>query len=103
MTLSDDMPVFCQRLRLARQAAGLSQKQLGMQAGLDAFVASTRINRYEQGVHQPDNGIVRRLATVLDVPVAYFFADDEGLAALILAFHRASRARRKRMLQAAAE
>lgn len=41
--------IFCKRLKEARTAAGLSQKKLGIAAGIDEFVASTRINRYEKG------------------------------------------------------
>ena len=46
--------VFSRRLKEARIKAGLSQKRLGIEAGMDEFVASTRINRYEKGVHQAD-------------------------------------------------
>lgn len=35
--------IFCKRLKEARLAAGLSQKKLGIAAGIDEFVASTRI------------------------------------------------------------
>lgn len=59
------------RLKQARLNAGLSQKMLGIEAGIDAFVASTRINRYELGIHRPDLLTVRKLAKVLDVPVAF--------------------------------
>jgi transcriptional regulator with XRE-family HTH domain len=41
--------VWRKRLKEARAALGLSQKQLGVEAGLDEFVASARINRYELG------------------------------------------------------
>ncbi|MGE4329334.1 helix-turn-helix domain-containing protein [Diaphorobacter sp.] len=72
------------RLKQARLAAGLSQKMLGIEAGIDAFVASTRINRYELGIHRPDLLTVRKLAKVLDVPVAFFFADEEDEIAELL-------------------
>ncbi|MCL2897168.1 helix-turn-helix domain-containing protein [Brenneria tiliae] len=78
--------IFCQRLKQARLAKGLSQKQLGIDAGIDEFVASTRINRYEKGVHEADTETIQRLADVLDVPLAYFYAADDELADLILAF-----------------
>lgn len=77
---------FPSRLKQARQAAGLSQKQLGIQAGIDEFAASARMNRYELGVHQPDFDTADRLAKVLRVPLAYFFADDDRVADLILMF-----------------
>jgi len=64
----------------------LSQKQLGIAAGLDQFVASTRINRYERGIHHPDPVTVQRMADALGVPAAYLFASDERLARMILAF-----------------
>jgi transcriptional regulator with XRE-family HTH domain len=82
--------VFCRRLKEARQAAGFSQKNLGIAAGIDEFVASTRINRYEQGVHEADTVTTTNLAKALDVPLAYFYAEDDRLARMILAFDKLS-------------
>ncbi|PTB19080.1 XRE family transcriptional regulator [Trinickia symbiotica] len=90
--------VFGTRLKEARLEAGLSQKQLGIEAGLDPFVASTRINRYELGVHKVDYTFAIRLATVLRVPVAFLYADDTELASLILAFGRLSKRKRADLL-----
>ena len=88
--------VWRKRLKEARLALGLSQKQLGVQAGLDEFVASARINRYEVGVHAPDYPMAVRLARVLGLPVAYLYCDNDELAQMMLAFHRASKAARRR-------
>jgi transcriptional regulator with XRE-family HTH domain len=68
------------RLKQARSAAGLSQRQLGILAGIDPSVASTRINRYELGVHVPDISIAHALAEVLKVPSAFFYAVEDDLA-----------------------
>jgi transcriptional regulator with XRE-family HTH domain len=87
--------VWRKRLKEARIATGLSQRQLGIEAGLDEFVASTRINRYEQGVHAPDYPMAIRLALVLGVPVAFLYCDSDELAQMILAFHRAPKAARR--------
>ena len=78
--------IFTKRFKQARKAKGLTQEKLGIAIGLDEFVASTRINRYERGIHQPDFQIMTQLAKALDVPAAYFFADDE-LAAKLLEWH----------------
>ncbi|MBP4051745.1 helix-turn-helix transcriptional regulator [Chromobacterium sp. TRC.1.1.SA] len=78
--------IWGMRLKEARLKAGLSQKQLGIQAGLDPSVASTRINRYELGIHKADYQIAQHLAAVLGVPTAYFYAEDDELAKWILAF-----------------
>jgi len=84
------------RLKQARLNAGLSQKALGIEAGIDAFVASTRINRYELGVHRPDLLTVRKLAQVLGVPVAFFYADeDDDIAELLLRYGQAKTSVRK--------
>ncbi|MGA7437241.1 MAG: helix-turn-helix transcriptional regulator [Luteibacter sp.] len=91
--------VFQHRLKEAREMKELSQKQLGIEAGLDAFVASARINRYEQGVHQPDLGTVERLAEALSVPPAYLFAGDDRLARMILAFSMLSETDKDRLLR----
>ncbi|GGA40639.1 helix-turn-helix domain-containing protein [Dyella nitratireducens] len=90
---------FQKRLKDIRQLRQLSQKELGILAGLDRFVASARINRYEQGVHEPDLATIARLATALDVPTAYLFADDERLARLILAFNQLTLSEKDRVLK----
>lgn len=86
MPAKRDIPVYSRRLREAREAKGLSQRSLGIEAGIDEFVASTRINRYETGVHQPDYQTLRLLAEVLGLPTAYFYAEDDRLASLIADF-----------------
>lgn len=93
--------VYSRRLKQARQVSGLSQKQLGIQAGIDEFVASARLNRYELGIHQPDFDTAGRLASVLRVPLAYFFADDDRLADMILAFAQLPKRKQDAILRAA--
>jgi transcriptional regulator with XRE-family HTH domain len=78
--------VVAKRLREARLRAGLSQRQLGIKAGIDPFAASARINQYERGKHTPDVGTAARLARVLSVPAPFLYAQDNALAAWILAF-----------------
>lgn len=90
--------IFGMRLKEARLEAGLSQKRLGIEAGLDPFVASTRINRYELGIHKVDYAFANRLAAVLAVPVAFFYADDAELARLILIFGRLPKRKRADLL-----
>lgn len=66
---------------------------------MDQFVASTRINRYERGIHEPDLATVARLAEALKVPVAYLFAEDERLANMILAFDRLTASEKDKLLK----
>lgn len=94
--------IWGHRLKVARIAAGLSQKQLGIQAGLDEFVASTRINRYETGVHKADYKIAQNLAVILNVPTGYFYTEDDALADLMLLYHRSS-TRKKALLMKTAK
>ena len=91
--------VFQRRLKQARLAQELSQRDLGINAGLDPFVASTRINRYEKGIHEPDMATVARLAAALKVPTAYLFAEDERLARMILAFEQLSATEKDQLLK----
>ncbi|HDH0831506.1 TPA: helix-turn-helix transcriptional regulator [Klebsiella oxytoca] len=82
--------IFCKRLKEARLAAGLSQKKLGIAAGIDEFVASTRINRYEKGVHEADIHTAKKLAQTLNVPLAYFYVENDQLATIVMNFDKLS-------------
>ncbi|MES2400219.1 MAG: helix-turn-helix transcriptional regulator [Pseudomonadota bacterium] len=94
---------FGVRLRTARQAIGLPQDQLGVNAGLDEGTASARISRYESGIHEPNIAFAQRLAFELKVPSAYLYAADEDLAEWILYFGQLSAKSRKSLLEMAAE
>lgn len=77
---------FPERLRQARKKAGLSQKDLGIKAGMDEGSASGRMNHYEKGRHLPDMDMLKKLANELDVPLSYFFCEDELSAELVCLF-----------------
>ncbi len=91
--------VFAQRLREVRRGAGLYQKQLGIAMGLDRFVASTRINRYERGVSWPDVSVIVKLGETLGVPPAIFFTEDDRLTEAIGLFARASKRKQDEALK----
>jgi transcriptional regulator with XRE-family HTH domain len=77
------------RLREARLKKGISQKGLGILAGIDEFSASSRINQYERNKHVPDLSIAKRLARALGVPVTFLYTDDDEIAELILLYVKA--------------
>jgi len=91
--------IFAIRLREARKARGVSQKQLGILAGVDEFVASARLNQYERGKHTPDLNIAERLARELGVPMSYLFEPEEDLATLILLLGRLSGKQRQNLIK----
>ncbi|URQ87454.1 helix-turn-helix transcriptional regulator [Pseudoalteromonas sp. SCSIO 43088] len=75
------------RLKSARKAAGLTQQQLGMALGMEPNTASARMNQYEKGKHAPDFLTMKRIAKELDVPVAYFYCENERISNLLLILH----------------
>lgn len=85
MTNKNDSP-FPKRLKEARKAAKLTQENLGRKAGIDESSASARMNQYEKGTHAPDFSMVKSIATVLKVPTAYFYCEEDELAELILKY-----------------
>ena len=91
-------PPIPKRLKDARLQTGLSQRELGIRAGIDAFTASARINQYERAKHTPDFGTAERLGKVLGVPAAYFYTREDELAELIALFGRLSAADRRNIL-----
>jgi transcriptional regulator with XRE-family HTH domain len=90
---------FPKRLKEARKAAKLSQKSLGIEAGMDAFSASARMNHYEKGRHTPDYSMLKRIAHVLKLPVAYFYTDSDELAQWIILFTQLKKSDRTKILK----
>lgn len=77
--------MFTKRLKEARLALNISQRELGRRIGLSEEVVSSRVTRYERGSSEPDFATVSKLAKELGVPVAYLLADNDVLADIILA------------------
>jgi len=97
--MSGPNAIWAKRLKEARLSVGLSQKQLGIQAGLDEFVASTRINRYELGVHKADYVIAQKLARVLQVPTSFFYEENDQLAEILIITYRLSSKHQRDLLK----
>ena len=91
-------PTIAKRLKEARLNAGLSQKQLGIAAGIDPFSASPRINQYERGKHTPDFATAKRLTKVLGVPAPFLYAEDDDIAELIMGFSALSIREKRKIL-----
>ncbi len=64
---------------------GIPQDKLGVMIGLDESVASARISRYENGIHEPSVSTARAIAEALQVPLGYLYCDDDRLAEIIIA------------------
>ncbi|WP_310736826.1 helix-turn-helix transcriptional regulator [Pseudoalteromonas sp. SG43-3] len=73
---------FTERLKEARKRMKISQKELGVNIGMDPSSASGRMNHYETGRHMPDLATLKKLASELNVPVNYFFCESEESATL---------------------
>lgn len=97
------MSVLGKRLKDARLKDGLSQEQLGLQAGLEVESASARMNRYERGTRVPSVELMERIGNVLNLPLTYFYAADEDEALLLVSFHRMSAAHKAELLEFAVE
>lgn len=97
------MSVFAKRLKEARRACGLSQEKLGVLAGIEEESASSRMNHYEKGRHEPDFSMVERLAKVLEVPEAFFYAKDDDVAWILSRFQRLKKSQRMSVVKHLAE
>lgn len=71
------------RLKQARKKAKITQKDLGIKIGMEPSSASGRMNHYEKGRHTPDITALQRMADELNVPLNYFFCEDERTAELV--------------------
>ena len=89
--------IFGRRLREARISIGLPQDKLGVLIGIDEGCSSARISRYETGIHEPPIAIAKKLAIVLDVPLAYFFCEDEWLESFLINYNKLSLSSKKHL------
>ena len=76
------------RLKEARMANNVSQRELGRRLGFEISVASSRMNNYEQGKRTPDFTTLEKLAEELNVPVPYFFCKSDKMAELLCIFDK---------------
>jgi transcriptional regulator with XRE-family HTH domain len=83
MTEKRPSTIYGRRLREARKSYGFSQKDLWIATGLDESGAGSLISRYETGAHQPKLGMQKRFARVLELPLIYFYTEDDEAARLI--------------------
>jgi transcriptional regulator with XRE-family HTH domain len=90
--------IFGLRLRQARLEAGIPQDKLGVAIGLDETTASTRISRYETGIHAAPYETAAKIAQALHVPTPFLFCDDDDLARLILLWAGLSKSQRRKLL-----
>ena len=67
--------------------------------GMDESSASGRMNHYEKGRHVPDISTLKKMAQALDVPVNYFFCEDEVSAELACLIDKLPEAEKKKLLQ----
>lgn len=86
--MSDSNCPVALRLKQARLQHGISQRNLGIAAGIEASSSSARMNQYERGKHVPDYETLVKLAQVLNVPVAYFYCAADEDAQFMLNYHQ---------------
>lgn len=63
---------FQDRLRKAREHAGMTQSELAEAAG----VSLNSLNRYEKGQRSPGEDIVHAISNATGVPFEWFYQDD---------------------------
>jgi transcriptional regulator with XRE-family HTH domain len=62
------------RIRLRRNMLGMSQEKLGENLG----ITFQQIQKYEKGTNRVGASRLQAIATILGVPVAFFFEDAPG-------------------------
>ena len=66
------------RIRLRRNMLGMSQEKLGENLG----ITFQQIQKYEKGTNRVGASRLQAIASILGVPVAFFFADAPGQEAV---------------------
>jgi len=91
------------RLKEARKKIGISQKELGILAGVDEFSASARINQYEKGKHSPDFSMAKRLAPILKIPTSFLYEENDDIAAMLMLFYNFNNSEKKIVIESIIE
>lgn len=94
---------IARRLKEARSAVGISQKKLGILAGIDESSASVRISQYETGTHTPNILTLRNIGKVLGYPVEFFISDDDLTAELVRVIEKLPETKKYKILDIAKE
>ena len=63
------------RIRLRRMQLGMSQTELGREAGDVTF---QQVQKYERGTNRVSASRLQQIAGVLQVPVSYFFRQEDA-------------------------
>lgn len=58
-----------EKIKIARNHRGLTQKELGIKLGFDEKSADVRIAQYESGTRTPKENLLSELANILDVNI----------------------------------
>ncbi|CAK1937996.1 Helix-turn-helix protein [Vibrio crassostreae] len=66
---------------------------------MDESSASARMNQYEKGKHTPDISTLKRIAEELNVPLSYFFCEDESSAKLVCLIAKMSEDEKRKLIQ----
>jgi len=61
------------------------------------------MNQYETGKHTPDFLTLKNIAKVLNVPIAFFYAEENQLAELLAIYGILSREARRKMIHLAGQ
>jgi transcriptional regulator with XRE-family HTH domain len=62
------------RIRMQRNILGMSQEKLGENLG----ITFQQIQKYEKGTNRVGASRLQAIASILEVPVAFFFAEEGG-------------------------
>ena len=94
---TEDQSPLPKRLKEARKKIGISQKELGIQAGVDEFSASSRVNHYEKGNHSPSFAMAKCFAEVLKIPTSFLYEENDEIAAMLMLYYTLSDTERKKI------
>ena len=87
------------RVRRRRRLLGLTQLQLAEKVG----VRFQQVQKYECGANRMSASRVWQLAMALEVPVAYFYCEDDRLAEFLVQYESLDPRRKNLVLEFAAE
>lgn len=82
------MAIYARRIKNLREQNNMTQHELGALIHPGANTPGSSVSQYETSTHEPRIVVMKEIASAFNVPLCYFYCEDDNLAAIIFYYHK---------------